>query len=61
MTSGNFEARLKAAGLKPLDGDVAKLQALIADLDRAAAGLRGPISYSLEPLSALRLAQAHPD
>lgn len=61
MTNGNFEARLKAAGLKPLAEDVANLQALAADLDRAAGGLRGPLSYALEPLSALRLSPARPD
>lgn len=60
MTNGNFEARLKAAGLKPLAEDVAKLQALVADLDRAAGGLRGPMSYALEPLAALRLTPVHP-
>ncbi|HVY17662.1 MAG TPA: hypothetical protein VHB27_20755 [Rhodopila sp.] len=55
MTNGNFEARMKAAGLKLPPEEVAKLQALVSDLDRAAGGLRGPMSYALEPLSALRL------
>jgi hypothetical protein len=35
--------------------DLSKLEALVSDLDRAAAILRGPMPYALEPMSALRL------
>lgn len=58
LKNGNFEVRVKAAGLIPLADDLAKLEALVLDLDRAAASLRGPIPYTLEPLSALRLTPA---
>jgi hypothetical protein len=37
---------------------MAKLEALVKDLDRAAALVRGPHSYALEPLSAFRLKPA---
>ncbi len=55
MTNTQFEARVKAAGLQPMANDLSKLEALVSDLDRAAATLRGPMSYALEPMSALRL------
>ena len=60
LKNENFEVRVKAAGLKPLADDLVKLELLVSDLDRAAAGLRGPIPYALEPLSALRLTPAKP-
>ncbi len=53
-----FEARVKAAGLNPKPEDLAKLQALVIDLDRAAALVRGHRSYAEEPLSAFRLTPA---
>ena len=58
MTNANFEARVKAAGLKLSAEDLPKLEALVRDLDRAASGLRGPFSYALEPMSAFRLQAA---
>ncbi|HYZ24943.1 MAG TPA: hypothetical protein VE690_22600 [Rhodopila sp.] len=58
MTESPFESRLRAAGLRPWPEDVPKLEALVKDLDRAAATLRGPRDYALEPLSAFRLRPA---
>jgi len=55
MTEISFEARARAAGLRPKPADLADLEALVRDLDRAAALLRGPRSYAEEPLSAFRL------
>ena len=55
MTEISFEARVKATGLKPKPEDMAKLQALVMDMDRAAALVRGPRPYAEEPLSAFRL------
>ena len=39
MTDMTFEARVKAAGLAPKPEDMAKLEALVKDMDRAAAWL----------------------
>jgi hypothetical protein len=50
-----FATRLKATGLRPTAEDLPKLAALVADLDRAAALVRGPRPYAEEPLSAFRL------
>jgi hypothetical protein len=50
-----FAARLKATDLHPTAGDLPKLEALVQDLDRAAALVRGPRPYAEEPLSAFRL------
>ncbi len=58
MTDIPFEARVKAASLSPKPEDVAKLQALVIDLDRSATQVRGPRSYAEEPLSAFRLTPA---
>jgi hypothetical protein len=58
MAEPSFESRLRAAGLRPWPEDLPKLEALVKDLDRAAAALRGPRSYALEPLSAFRLRPA---
>jgi hypothetical protein len=55
MTDSKFEARVKASGLRPRPDDMKMLEALVKDLDRAAAMLRGPRSYALEPLNAFRL------
>ena len=52
-----FKDRLAATGLKPLDADLAALEALVTDLDRAAVEIRSPRPYHEEPLSALRLSQ----
>ena len=58
MTDMTFEARVKAAGLNPKPEDMAKLEVLVKDMDRAAALVRGPRPYAEEPLSAFRLKQA---
>jgi hypothetical protein len=55
MAEPSFESRLRAAGLRPWPEDVPKLEALVRDLDRAAAMLRGPRDYAQEPISAFRL------
>ncbi len=55
MSDIKFEARVKATGLKPKPDDMPMLEAAVKDLDRAAALLRGPRSYALEPLNAFRL------
>ena len=53
-----FEERVKAAGLNPKPEDMAKLETLVKDMDRAAALVRGPRPYAEEPLSAFRLKKA---
>ena len=58
MTDAKFEARVKATGLRPKPDDMPMLEALVKDLDRAAAMLRGPRSYAEEPLNAFRLKPA---
>jgi hypothetical protein len=58
MTDTPINARVRAAGLRP--ADMPQLEALVHDIDRAAAELRGPRPYSLEPLSAFRLQPATP-
>ena len=55
MTEIKFEARVKAVGLRLKPDDMPVLEALVKDLDRAAAMLRGPRSYAQEPLNAFRL------
>jgi len=55
MTEMNFSDRLAATGLRPSEADIPKLEALVKDMDRAAALVRGPRPYSEEPLSAFRL------
>lgn len=55
MTEINFDARVRAIGLRPNPEDMPKLEVLVNDQDRAAAGLRGPRSYAEEPLSTFRL------
>lgn len=57
MTEIKFEARVKATGLRAKPEDLAMLEALVKDLDRAASMLRGPRSYAEEPLNAFRLKQ----
>ena len=37
MTEISFEARVRAVGLHPMPGDMPRLEALVKDLDRAAA------------------------
>jgi len=51
----SFGDRVMAAGLSPAAEDLPKLEALVRDLDRAAALLRGARPYAEEPLSAFRL------
>jgi hypothetical protein len=58
MTESKFEARVKASGLRPKPDDMPMLKALVKDLDRAAAMLRGPRPYAEEPLNAFRLKPA---
>lgn len=55
MPEMNFLDRLALTGLHPSDADIPKLAALVKDMDRAAALMRGPRPYSEEPLSAFRL------
>jgi hypothetical protein len=55
MTEITFEARVRAIGLRPTPDDMPKLEAIVNDLDRAAAGLRAPRSYAEEPLGTFRL------
>ena len=55
MTDTRFESRVKATGLHLRPDELAGLEALVKDLDRAAAMLRGPRSYADEPLNAFRL------
>ncbi len=58
MSDISFDARVKATGLRPKPEDIPKLEALVKDMDRAAALTRGPRPYAEEPLSAFRLQQA---
>ena len=58
MSEIKFEARVKATGLRPGPDDLAMLETLVRDLDRAASMLRGPRSYAEEPLNAFRLKPA---
>jgi hypothetical protein len=58
MTESKFEARVKASGLRPKPDDMPMLKAMVKDLDRAAAMLRGPRPYAEEPLNAFRLKPA---
>jgi hypothetical protein len=58
MSDMTFEARVKATGLSPKPEDMAKLELLVNDLDRAAALVRGPRPYAEEPLTAFRLKKA---
>jgi len=55
MDEMNFAARVRATGLRPIEQDLPKLEALVQDMDRAAALVRGPRPYAEEPLSAFRL------
>jgi hypothetical protein len=55
MTEMNFAGRLTATGLRPTEADIPKLEALVKDMDRAAALVRGPRPYNEEPLSVFRL------
>ena len=48
----------KATGLRPKPDDMPMLEALVKDLDRAAAMMRGPRPYADEPLNAFRLKPA---
>ena len=58
MSEIKFEARVKASGLRLKPDDMPMLEALVKDLDRAAATLRGERSYAEEPLNAFRLRPA---
>ncbi len=58
MSESKFEARVMASGLRPKPDEMAMLKALVKDLDRAAAMVRGPRPYAEEPLNAFRLKHA---
>ncbi len=58
MTEISFEARVRTTGLRVNRADLPKLEALVSDIDRAAATTRGPRSYAEEPLCAFRLKPA---
>lgn len=55
MAEISFEARARATGLRPQPDDMPQLEALVKDIDRAAALVRGPRAYAEEPLCAFRL------
>jgi hypothetical protein len=55
MTDMTFAARVAATGLNPKPEDMAKLEAMVRDMDRVAALVRGPRPYAEEPLSAFHL------
>jgi hypothetical protein len=61
LTNGYFDVRVRAARLTPQADEMPQLEALVLDLDRAAATLRGPMPYALEPLAALHLSRAQDD
>ena len=58
MSDIPFAQRVEAAGLKLPAEDLPKLDALVRDLDQAAALVRGPRPYAEEPASAFRLKPA---
>jgi hypothetical protein len=58
MSEISFEARAKAVGLRLRPDDLPDLEALVKDLDRAAAMMRGPRCYTQEPLNTFRLRPA---
>ena len=58
--STTIEDRLLAAGLTVSAEDLPKLAAVIEELDRLAASLRGPRPYAEEPLGAFRLKRLSP-
>jgi hypothetical protein len=58
MADISFEARVKAMGLRVQPDGLSMLQAIVEDMDRAAAVVRAERPYSEEPLFALRLAPA---
>jgi hypothetical protein len=59
MTELTFADRVSATGLNPKPEDMAKLELLVVDLDRAATTVaRTPRPYAEEPLSAFRLKKA---
>ncbi|WP_159995157.1 hypothetical protein [Roseomonas sp. 18066] len=49
------EERLEALGLRVPAKEMPKLVALVGDLEKAAASMRGPRPYGQEPLSGFRL------
>ena len=55
MAELSFSDRLAATGLQLSEPDLPKLQALVNDMDRAAALLRNPRPYANEPLNAFHL------
>jgi hypothetical protein len=61
MSEISFEARVRATGLRPKPSDLPGLEALVRDLDRAAALLRGPGSPTGEPPGVFRLEPAAAD
>lgn len=55
-----FIERMTVLGLRLPPEEAAKLEVMVADLDRSAARLRGERSYAQEPLSGFRLRAATP-
>jgi hypothetical protein len=59
MSEPDFAARMAAHGLRLPDAEVPKLEAVVADLERAAAAIRAvQRSYAEEPVNVFRLAPA---
>jgi hypothetical protein len=55
MADQTFIARLAATGLIVKPDDLPRLEALVKDMDRAAALVRGPRSYTEEPMNVFQL------
>ena len=55
MTPVPFEIRLQSLGLKLSPAEITTLAEQVAELDTAAASIRGPRPYLEEPCNALRL------
>jgi hypothetical protein len=55
MSKISFADRVAATGLMPKSEDLARLEALVEDMDRAAALVRGNRPYAEEPMAAFRL------
>ena len=58
MTAIPFEMRMSALGLNLAPDEAKKLAVLVAELDVAAATVRGPRPYLEEPCLVLRLSPA---
>ncbi len=58
MSPVPFETRLQSLGLRLSPDETATLAEQVAELDAAAAAIRGPRPYLEEPCNVLRLAPA---